>query len=43
MPVGNYVDYKVTPTCGMVNEEGYIDGEDEPQDAFMILRGPQRN
>ena len=31
MPVGNYVDYKVTPTCGMVNEEGYIDGEDEPR------------
>ena len=31
MPVGNYVDYKITPTCGMVNEEGYIDGEDEPR------------
>lgn len=26
MPVGNYVDYKITPTCGMVNEEEYIDG-----------------
>ena len=21
MPVGNYVDYKITPTCGMVNDE----------------------
>ena len=31
MPVGNYVDYKITPTCGMVNEEEYIDGEDEPR------------
>lgn len=31
MPVGNYVDYKITPTCGMVNENGYIDGEDEPR------------
>lgn len=31
MPVGNYVDYKVTPTCGMVNEQEYIDGEDEPR------------
>lgn len=31
MPVGNYVDYKIIPTCGMVNEEEYIDGEDEPR------------
>ena len=31
MPVGNYVDYKITPTCGMVNEEEYIAGEDEPR------------
>lgn len=31
MPVGNYVDYKITPTCGMVNENEYIDGEDEPR------------
>ena len=31
MPVGNYVDYKITPTCGMVNDEEYIDGEDEPR------------
>lgn len=31
MPVGNYVDYKITPTCGMVNEYEYIDGEDEPR------------
>ena len=31
MPVGNYVDYKITPTCGMVNEDEYIDGEDEPR------------
>ena len=31
MPVENYVDYKITPTCGMVNEEEYIDGEDEPR------------
>lgn len=31
MPVGNYVDYKITSTCGMVNEEEYIDGEDEPR------------
>lgn len=30
MPVGNYVDYKVEPTCGLVSEKGRIDGEDEP-------------
>lgn len=31
MPIGNYVDYKVTPTCGIVNEKGHIDDEDEPR------------
>ena len=31
MPIGNYVDYKVEPTCGMVNEKGPIDTEDEPR------------
>ena len=35
MPVGNYVDYKVAPTCGIVNAEDYIDGEDEPR-CFII-------
>ena len=30
MPIGNYVDYHVEPTCGIVSEEGYIDIEDEP-------------
>lgn len=29
MPIGNYVDYHVEPTCGMVSREGYIDMEDE--------------
>ncbi|WP_099468786.1 ArsR/SmtB family transcription factor [Konateibacter massiliensis] len=31
MPIGNYVDYKVSPTCGIVNEKGHIDDEDEPR------------
>lgn len=31
MPVGSYVDYRITPTCGMVNDDEYIDGEDEPR------------
>lgn len=31
MPVGNYVDYQVAPTCGMVSEKGPIDEEDEPR------------
>lgn len=31
MPIGNYVDYKVMPTCGIVNEKGHIDDEDEPR------------
>ncbi|MGI6093960.1 MAG: ArsR/SmtB family transcription factor [Lachnospiraceae bacterium] len=31
MPIGNYVDYQVVPTCGMVDEKEYIDEEDEPR------------
>lgn len=31
MPIGNYVDYKVKPTCGIVSEKGPIDEEDEPK------------
>lgn len=31
MPIGNYVDYYVEPTCGIVSEKGYIDEEDEPR------------
>lgn len=38
MPVGNYVDYYVTPTCGMVSNEDYIDGEDEPRCFYNARR-----
>lgn len=31
MPIGNYVDYKVSPTCGLVSLKGPIDEEDEPR------------
>lgn len=31
MPIGNYVDYKVEPTCGIVSEKGSIGEEDEPR------------
>lgn len=31
MPIGNYVDYRVTPTCGIVSLKGPIDAEDEPR------------
>jgi len=31
MPIGNYVDYEVYPTCGIVSEKGHIDEEDEPR------------
>jgi predicted transcriptional regulator len=31
MPIGNYVDYKVEQTCGIVSETGPIDMEDEPK------------
>ncbi|WP_271715568.1 ArsR/SmtB family transcription factor [Anaeromicropila herbilytica] len=38
MPIGNYVDYKVEPTCGLVNEKGPIDEEDEPRCFYNPLR-----
>ncbi len=31
MPIGSYVDYKVSPTCGLVSEKGPIGEEDEPR------------
>ena len=31
MPIGNYVDYNVEPTCGLASEKGFIDSEDEPR------------
>lgn len=38
MPIGNFVDYHVEPTCGIVSQEGYIDMEDEP----AIFYNPRR-
>ncbi len=38
MPIGNFVDYKAEPTCGIVNEEGHIDLEDEPR----VFYNPRR-
>ncbi|MFR2825565.1 MAG: ArsR/SmtB family transcription factor [Enterocloster bolteae] len=29
MPIGNYYDFRIHPTCGMVNEETYIDSCDD--------------
>ena len=31
MPIGNYVDYHVEPTCGIVGTDAHIDEEDEPR------------
>lgn len=31
MPIGNFVDYKVEPTCGIVSDKAHIDEEDEPR------------
>lgn len=31
MPIGNFVDYYVEATCGIVSEKGHIDEEDEPR------------
>lgn len=29
MPIGNYFDFKITPTCGMINETSYIESCDD--------------
>lgn len=31
MPIGNYVDYQISPTCGMLSDMGPIDDEDTPE------------
>lgn len=31
MPIGNYVDYRVEPTCGIISDMANIDMEDEPR------------
>lgn len=38
MPIGNYVDYDVKPTCGIVSRDGYVDMEDEP----AVFYNPRR-
>lgn len=34
MPIGNYVDCQVTPTCGLVNDRFFIDSEDDPRSFY---------
>lgn len=29
MPIGNYYDFNISPTCGMINEENYIEACDD--------------
>ncbi len=38
MPIGNYYDFKVFPTCGMVSDKGYIIGEDYPKEFYTPMR-----
>jgi predicted transcriptional regulator len=39
MPIGDFSECEVTPTCGMVNENGYIDFEDKPKCFYNSSRG----
>lgn len=34
MPIGNYVECEITPTCGMVNDRMFIGTEDEPRSFY---------
>ncbi|HHX62511.1 MAG TPA: helix-turn-helix domain-containing protein [Epulopiscium sp.] len=34
IPIGNYVDCKVTPTCGLVNDKVYIGAEDDQRSFY---------
>jgi predicted transcriptional regulator len=31
MPIGNYTDCRIFPTCGIVGSDGYLDVEDKPR------------
>lgn len=35
IPVGSYFDCRVIPTCGIVNEQGYIGADDDPAAFFL--------
>lgn len=38
MPIGNYIDYKIEPTCGLVSSKGPIGPEDEPRCFYLPER-----
>lgn len=38
MPIGNYVDCKSYPTCGIVGDKGYVGIEDDPRSFYDPLR-----
>lgn len=38
MPIGNYIDYKIEPTCGIVSSKGPIGPEDEPRCFYLPER-----
>lgn len=38
MPIGNYVDFKAEPTCGVVGAKGPIGDEDEPRSFYLPER-----
>jgi predicted transcriptional regulator len=38
MPIGNYVDCKAYPTCGIVTDKGYLGIEDDPRSFYDPLR-----
>lgn len=38
MPIGNYYDFKIHPTCGMVNDETYIESCDDVKSFYSPNR-----
>ena len=38
MPIGSYVDYQITPTCGIVSSKGPIGTEDDPRCYYLPER-----
>jgi len=38
MPIGNYVDCKISPTCGLASEKSFIDTDDSPRGFYNPLR-----
>ena len=38
MPIGNYYNFQVEPTCGLASEDGYIEKDDEIMSFYLLKK-----